>query len=178
LPTSINLAYLGSHDLNFSSRPVRTRMPGGVGGDQSGNLTAPYPDDRLRKRINAAVLIRPVRARMPGVVPKMTLRGYPGPMPVQASITLGIAQERCRSTAAGYRVSPLRPSTSPLYFPPLLRPCTAPVPCARPLLFHIIRGFVFGGLGTKASSTNHFNEARFARPRQHRLASQGLDSWG
>ena len=27
-----HLDYLDSHDLNFSNRPVRTRMPGGVGG--------------------------------------------------------------------------------------------------------------------------------------------------
>ena len=31
-----------SPDLNFSNRPVRTRMPGGVGGARSA-LTAPYP---------------------------------------------------------------------------------------------------------------------------------------
>jgi len=30
-------------DLNFSNRPVRTRMPGGVGGVRS-SLTGPYPD--------------------------------------------------------------------------------------------------------------------------------------
>ncbi|UWZ78071.1 hypothetical protein L9S41_10205 [Geoalkalibacter halelectricus] len=34
----------GSHNLNFSNRPVRTRMPGGVGGERSESLTAPYPD--------------------------------------------------------------------------------------------------------------------------------------
>ena len=33
----------GSHDLNFSNRPVRTRMPGGVGGARSAKLTAPIP---------------------------------------------------------------------------------------------------------------------------------------
>ena len=38
---------LGSHDLNFPNRPVRTRMPGGVGGARSGNLTAPIPMLRL-----------------------------------------------------------------------------------------------------------------------------------
>ena len=32
-----------SHDLNFSNRPVRTRMPGGVAGAQS-MMTAPYAD--------------------------------------------------------------------------------------------------------------------------------------
>ena len=32
-----------SHDLNFSNRPVRTRMPGGVGGDRSA-MIGPYPD--------------------------------------------------------------------------------------------------------------------------------------
>ena len=30
-------------DLNYSNRPVRTRMPGGVGGARSGILTAPIP---------------------------------------------------------------------------------------------------------------------------------------
>ena len=39
----IDSACLGSHDLNYSNRPVRTRMPGGVGGDRSGFLTAPIP---------------------------------------------------------------------------------------------------------------------------------------
>ena len=32
-----------SHDLNYSNRPVRTRTPGGVGGDGSGILTSPIP---------------------------------------------------------------------------------------------------------------------------------------
>lgn len=32
-----------SHDLNFSNCPVRIRMPGGVAGDWSVNLTAPMP---------------------------------------------------------------------------------------------------------------------------------------
>jgi hypothetical protein len=32
-----------SHDLNFSNRPVRTRMPGGVGGIRSA-MFGPYPD--------------------------------------------------------------------------------------------------------------------------------------
>jgi hypothetical protein len=37
-------------DLNYSNRPVRTRMPGGVGGARSGFLTAPIPiiDNRLQ----------------------------------------------------------------------------------------------------------------------------------
>ena len=35
--------YRGFHNLNCSNRPVRTRMPGGVGGDRSGNLIAPIP---------------------------------------------------------------------------------------------------------------------------------------
>jgi hypothetical protein len=30
-------------DLNYFNRPVRIRMPGGVGGVRS-DLTAPYPD--------------------------------------------------------------------------------------------------------------------------------------
>ncbi|WP_207389751.1 hypothetical protein, partial [Stutzerimonas kirkiae] len=33
----------GSHDLNLSNRPVRTRMPGGVAGAQS-MRTVPYAD--------------------------------------------------------------------------------------------------------------------------------------
>ena len=36
---------LDSHDLNFSNRPVRTRMPGGVGGVRSA-MIGPYPDAR------------------------------------------------------------------------------------------------------------------------------------
>ncbi len=43
LPTSTGSACPDSHDLNFSNRPVRTRMPGGVGGARSGILTAPIP---------------------------------------------------------------------------------------------------------------------------------------
>lgn len=35
--------YLDSADLNFSNRPVRTRMPGGVAGAQF-IRTAPYAD--------------------------------------------------------------------------------------------------------------------------------------
>ena len=35
LRTSIASAYPVSHDLNFSNRPVQTRMPGGVAGAQS-----------------------------------------------------------------------------------------------------------------------------------------------
>jgi hypothetical protein len=33
-----------SHNPNVSNRPVRTRMPGGVGGGRSDNLTVSYPD--------------------------------------------------------------------------------------------------------------------------------------
>jgi hypothetical protein len=45
-PTSTGSACLGSHDLNYSNRPVRTRMPGGVGGERSGPqaVRRPYPD--------------------------------------------------------------------------------------------------------------------------------------
>lgn len=40
----MNLGYLDSHDLNFSNRLVRTRMPGGVAGAR---LTAvPYADQK------------------------------------------------------------------------------------------------------------------------------------
>jgi len=42
---STALASLVSHDLNFSNRPLRTRMPGGVGGGRSGILTAPISID-------------------------------------------------------------------------------------------------------------------------------------
>ncbi len=31
-------------DLNHSNRPVRTRMPGGVGGDRPAYAGRPYPD--------------------------------------------------------------------------------------------------------------------------------------
>jgi hypothetical protein len=41
--TSTALAFPDSHDLNFSNRPVRTRMPGGVGGVRSA-MAGPYPD--------------------------------------------------------------------------------------------------------------------------------------
>ena len=36
-------------DLNHSNRPMRTRMPGGVGGDRSA-MTGPYPDGRRERR--------------------------------------------------------------------------------------------------------------------------------
>ncbi|WP_222853165.1 hypothetical protein, partial [Massilia genomosp. 1] len=42
-PTLIALACLASHNLNYSNRPVRTRMPGGVAGEQL-YLAAPYAD--------------------------------------------------------------------------------------------------------------------------------------
>ncbi len=42
-PTLIALEYPDSHNRNFSNRPVRTRMPGGVAGAQSA-MTAPYAD--------------------------------------------------------------------------------------------------------------------------------------
>ena len=37
--------YPGSHDLNSSNRPVRTRMPGGVAGARSA-MIGPYADAR------------------------------------------------------------------------------------------------------------------------------------
>jgi hypothetical protein len=40
------LAYPDSHDFNFTNRPVRTRMPGGVAGVQS-MMAAPYADPQL-----------------------------------------------------------------------------------------------------------------------------------
>jgi len=39
----IDSGCLVSHDLNFSNRPVRTRMPGGVAGAQP-IMAAPYAD--------------------------------------------------------------------------------------------------------------------------------------
>jgi hypothetical protein len=39
------LAYPDSHNLNFSNRPVRTRMPGGVAGAQL-TIAASYADLR------------------------------------------------------------------------------------------------------------------------------------
>ena len=44
----MDLEYPDSHDLNFSNRPVRTRMPGGVAGAQS-MMTAPYADSEPEK---------------------------------------------------------------------------------------------------------------------------------
>jgi hypothetical protein len=35
LKGEVDSGFPGSHDLNFSNRPVRTRMPGGVAGAQS-----------------------------------------------------------------------------------------------------------------------------------------------
>ena len=44
----MDLEYPDSHDLNFSNRPVRTRMPGGVAGAQS-MMTAPNADGFKRR---------------------------------------------------------------------------------------------------------------------------------
>ncbi|EAB6471600.1 hypothetical protein DTF36_17640 [Salmonella enterica subsp. enterica] len=41
-------AFLDSHDLNFSNRPVRTLMPGGVAGAQL--TAAPYADKTLAEK--------------------------------------------------------------------------------------------------------------------------------
>ena len=41
-----------SRNLNFSNRPVRTRMPGGVGGERSDKLTVPYPDTNIKREKN------------------------------------------------------------------------------------------------------------------------------
>ena len=43
MPTLTGWEFPDSHDLNFSNRPVRTRMPGGVAGAQS-VMAAPYAD--------------------------------------------------------------------------------------------------------------------------------------
>ncbi len=43
LPTSAGWECRVSHDLNFSNRPVRPRMPGGVAGERSALLAAPMP---------------------------------------------------------------------------------------------------------------------------------------
>ena len=43
MPTLTASAFPAYADLNFSNRPVRTRMPGGVGGVRS-LLAGPYPD--------------------------------------------------------------------------------------------------------------------------------------
>ena len=48
--------YPDSHDLNFSNRPVRTRMPGGVAGAQS--MTAPYANHVRTQRDFAAIAVR------------------------------------------------------------------------------------------------------------------------
>ena len=67
-----------SPDLNFSNRPVRTRMPGGVGGDRSA-MIGPYPDfwattglrDSPRQRHRASA----TRLRRFGCVVGGALRG-------------------------------------------------------------------------------------------------------
>ncbi|MEJ8816133.1 hypothetical protein WKW77_34140, partial [Variovorax ureilyticus] len=52
--------YLDSPDLNFSNRPVRTRMPGGVAGEQS-SWTAPYADLRRLIRCVLAFMLAALR---------------------------------------------------------------------------------------------------------------------
>ena len=42
--------YPDSHNLNFSNRPVRTRMPGGVGGVRSA-MIGPYPDSSVARAV-------------------------------------------------------------------------------------------------------------------------------
>ena len=42
-------------NLNDSNRPVRTRMPGGVGGDRSAYAGRPYPDCAQHGRTPAGV---------------------------------------------------------------------------------------------------------------------------
>ena len=56
--TSTALAFPVSPDLNFSNRPVRTRMPGGVGGVRSA-MTGPYPDF-VAQRASASAPSRPI----------------------------------------------------------------------------------------------------------------------
>ena len=46
LPTLTGWVCPDSHDLNFSNRPVRTRMPGGVAGAQS-IMAAPYANSKM-----------------------------------------------------------------------------------------------------------------------------------
>ena len=49
IATSTGWACPDSHDLNFSNRPVRTRMPGGVAGERP--KVAPYADcSRAREK--------------------------------------------------------------------------------------------------------------------------------
>ncbi|HBX54311.1 MAG TPA: hypothetical protein DEH10_02725 [Pseudomonas sp.] len=47
-----------SHNLNFSNRPVRTRMPGGVAGDRSAMLTAPMPMPAIWQHIFDDTLLK------------------------------------------------------------------------------------------------------------------------
>ncbi|WP_220459841.1 hypothetical protein, partial [Rugamonas fusca] len=44
---STGWAYHACLNLNYSNRPVRTRMPGGVAGDRSAMLAAPMPIPRF-----------------------------------------------------------------------------------------------------------------------------------
>jgi hypothetical protein len=55
--TSIGSASPVSHDLNCSNRPVRTRMPGGVGGVRS-TMISPYPDARQAVTGISAITLR------------------------------------------------------------------------------------------------------------------------
>ncbi|CAH1747331.1 protein of unknown function [Thauera humireducens] len=91
MPTLIGSVCPGSHDLNDSNRPVRTRMPGGVGGERSGNLAAPIPIYDATRELRAdscgyASPSRPLhaRAKTPYIQLKdaMRARRYAGPLPL------------------------------------------------------------------------------------------------
>ena len=47
-----------SHVLNYINRPVRTRMPGGVGGVRSIRI-GPYPDFTVDRSPTVSVVLRP-----------------------------------------------------------------------------------------------------------------------
>jgi hypothetical protein len=75
--------YHVSHDLNFSNRPVRTRMPGGVAGERSAMLTAPMPisgdpayagQHAAQKKLRLVHVILPSRRRA-GTEPQVHMSG-------------------------------------------------------------------------------------------------------
>ena len=66
-------------DLNYFNRPVRTRMPGGVGGARS-ILAAPYPDKAKMplKNYGKRIFVRSrVIRSLVAFLPKLTTRDQP-----------------------------------------------------------------------------------------------------
>jgi hypothetical protein len=75
-PTSTVSESRDSPDLNFSNRPVQTRMPGGAGGDRSA-LIGLYPNCAGASCRRQGIGERAIRKTLPRFVPK-ALRGQVG----------------------------------------------------------------------------------------------------